>query len=97
IHLTRDEFLQRLRAARLQVHAQGLGELLAHVGVVEDLDELGVKLVDDWLGRARGRENPPPRIGRESRKALLGERRYVGHDTRALLSGDRERTQLPAL
>src|SRR6266849_6574284 len=72
-----------------------LGELLAHVGLIENLDELGVELVDDGLGRAGGCENAPPSVSGKSTEPLLSESRHVGHHLRALLSGDAERAQLP--
>src|SRR5258707_11004136 len=73
VHLARDEFLQRLGAADLQVHAQGLGEMLAQVGLAEHLHQLGVEFVEDLLASSGRREDAPPGKCREAREALLRE------------------------
>src|SRR5437879_6607767 len=64
IDLADEEFLERLRSARGEIHAEGLGELLAQVRLVEHLGQLGVKLVEDLLGSSGRRADAPP--GRSS-------------------------------
>src|SRR5207302_7121704 len=73
--LPHEEFLQRLRAARGEIHAEGLGQLLAEVRLGEHLDQLGVELVEDLPGSSGRREDAPPGECREARKALLRESR----------------------
>src|SRR2546430_11661385 len=57
IDLAHEEFLQRLRAARGEIHAQGLGQLLAQIRLAEHLDQLGVELVEDTPGSSGRRED----------------------------------------
>src|SRR2546429_8720832 len=96
IDLAYEEFLQRLRSARGEIHAQGLGQLLAQIRLAEHLDQLGVELVEDTPGSSGRREDAPPGECREARKALLRESRNVGHRVRALVAGEGERAQLSA-
>src|SRR5260370_8436273 len=97
IDLAYEKFLQRLRTARGEIHAEGFGQLPAQVRLVEHLDQLGVELVEDRLGSSGRREDAPPGERGEARKPLLGEGRNVGHGVRTLVAGEGERLQLPAL
>src|SRR5258708_23017812 len=71
IDLAYEKFLQRLRTARGEIHAEGFGQLPAQVRLVEHLDQLGVELVEDRLGSSRRREGAPPSARGEAPKPLL--------------------------
>src|SRR3954451_17837234 len=71
-HLVSEELTQLFGPAQHERNLLGFGELpgdavLAHTG-----RDLGAETRADHLGRARGREQPPPGIGREAGKAALG-------------------------
>src|SRR5712671_7733249 len=97
IDLAYEEFLQHLRAAGGEIHAEGFGQLLAQIRLIEHLDQLGVELVENLLRRPGRREDAPPGERREAAKTLLRESGHVGHGVRALVAGQGERAQLSAL
>src|SRR6266513_1093095 len=69
-------------------------DALAHVGTVEDLDELVVEPRDDGLRQPGRPDYSVPADDLESRQHFRN-RRQIGKDREALGRGDREPAQLP--
>src|SRR5215475_1635405 len=100
----RAEALRLLLHARVQLRrARGdggdaaAGEALLHVGHVEDLDHLGVELVDDRLRRGLGRKQRGPVGGVDLFHAFLLQRRPFRIERRTLAHGDRSTRTRPLL
>src|SRR5882762_3408328 len=70
-------------------------DALAHVGPVEDLDELVVKARDDGLGQPGRPDHAVPAHDFEARQNFR-HRGQIGQSRDALGRGDRESAQLPA-
>src|SRR5262245_21477831 len=90
LHLSLEPLRESLGRAEDKVYAERLGVKLAHVRQLERLDELGVELVDDRPGHARGTEDRPPCERGKTWQALLGERGHVGKRTRASVARNRD-------
>ena len=65
-------------------------------GCCEDLVQLRVQLLDDFLRRALRRVERVPRDHLEARQALLGDRLHARQEIRSLERGHRDGFQLPA-